>query len=55
MYFKIHNSRDQRIYNFTNAVKIYPEDKAINYKENRNGRRLREIINKKEMEQVIQE
>lgn len=54
MYFKIHNSSDQRIYNFTNEVKIYSEDKIINYKKNRNGRRLRETINKKEMEQVIQ-
>ena len=47
MYFKVHNSSDQKIYNCVKPEEIYPEEKDIKYKKKRNGQRIRnELLDK---------
>lgn len=53
-YFKIHNSSDQKLYNYMKQEEIYPEEKEIKYKKNRNGQRIKNMAQEKEWKKMIQ-
>lgn len=54
MYFRVHNQKDQKLYNCVKQEEIYPENEKIKYKKERNGQRLRCLVKEKEMEKEIQ-
>ena len=54
MYFNVHNSSDQRLYNCVKDDEIYPEEKMQKYKKQHNGRRLRDEYLEREWKRQLQ-
>lgn len=53
MYFNVHNSTDQKLYNCIKQEDVYPEVEKKKYKKNRNGRRLKYEALEKEWKHII--
>lgn len=53
MYFNVHNSSDQKLYNCIKQEDVYLEVEEKKYKKNRNGQRLRNESLKKEWEREL--
>lgn len=53
MYFKVHNSTDQKLYNCIKQEDIYPEIEKKKYKKGRNGQRLKYESQEKEWKNKI--
>jgi len=53
MYFNVHNSTDQKLYNCIKQGDVYPEIEEKKYKKNRNGQRLKYEALEKEWKQKI--
>ena len=53
MYFNVHNSTDQKLYNCIKQEDVYPEIEEKKYKKNRNGRRLKYEALEKEWKHKI--
>lgn len=54
MYFHVHSSSDQRLYNCVKQDDVYPEKNEKKYKKSRNGQRIRALAMEKEMRKYAQ-
>ena len=53
IYFNVHNSSDQKLYNCIKQEDVYPEVEEKKYKKNRNGQRLKYESLKKEWKREL--
>lgn len=54
LFFQVHNSSDQRLYNVVSIDEIKREEEKIKFKKNRNIQKIRNIINDKETKKILQ-
>lgn len=54
MYFKVHNSTEQRSLNAVNIIDVFPETKILKYKKNRLGQYMKNQLLEKEWRKKLQ-